>query len=59
MENMWLLMRIFGLMIADLLMFIIGESLLFISTVVETIFTYAYRGDQLVEMLRNWWRKVK
>nr|CDP91904.2 Bm4451 [Brugia malayi] len=58
-KNMWLLLRIFGLMIADLLMFVVGESLLFISSVVETIFTYAYRGDQLAEVLQNWWNKVK
>uniref|UniRef100_A0AAF5RTQ3 Leucine Rich Repeat family protein n=1 Tax=Wuchereria bancrofti TaxID=6293 RepID=A0AAF5RTQ3_WUCBA len=58
-KNMWLLLRIFGLMVADLLMFIVGEGLLFVSSVVETIFTYAYRGDQLAEVLQNWWNKVK
>lgn len=36
-----------------------GEGFFFISSVVETIFTYAYRGDQLVEVLQNWWNKVK
>ncbi|EJW81509.1 hypothetical protein WUBG_07580 [Wuchereria bancrofti] len=57
-KNMWLLLRIFGLMVADLLMFIVGEGLLFVSSVVETIFTYAYRGDQLAEVLQNWWNKI-
>ncbi|KAM3728813.1 Leucine-rich repeat-containing protein [Dirofilaria immitis] len=56
-KNIWLLMRIFGLMIADLLMFAVDKSFFFISSCVETIFTYAYRGDQLAEMLRNWWNK--
>uniref|UniRef100_A0A0R3RSV4 Leucine-rich repeat-containing protein 59 n=1 Tax=Elaeophora elaphi TaxID=1147741 RepID=A0A0R3RSV4_9BILA len=58
-KNIWLLMRIFGLMVADLLMLIVGEGFFFISSVVETIFTYAYRGDQLAEVLQNWWNKMK
>ncbi|CAG9531382.1 unnamed protein product [Cercopithifilaria johnstoni] len=44
-KNIWLLLRIFGLMIADLLMLIVGESFFFVSSVVETIFTYVYRDD--------------
>ncbi|EFO18430.2 hypothetical protein LOAG_10066 [Loa loa] len=58
-KNIWLLLRIFGLMFADLLMLIVGEGFLFISSVVETIFTFAYRGDQLAEVLQNWWSRVK
>ncbi|VBB26411.1 unnamed protein product [Acanthocheilonema viteae] len=50
-KNIWLLVRIFGLMIADLLMLIVDEGFRFVSSIFETILTYAYRNIQLVEEL--------
>ncbi|VDK74831.1 unnamed protein product [Litomosoides sigmodontis] len=39
-KDIWLLLRIFGLMITDLLMTIVGEGCFFVSSIVEKIFTY-------------------